>query len=418
MRTHVAASTSAPDSMSLPRLLATAGDPSFNGHVSTWGPIPDGYLDLREVDRAGLRGRGGAWFPTARKLATVGSGRRPIVVANGTEREPISNKDKTLLTSAPHLVLDGIAVAAAAVAADRAILCVDRSDAKVIRSVQAAAASHDFPVSIEFTPSRYVTGEESALVHWLNGGEAKPTFVPPRPFEKGVGGRATLVNNVETLANLALIARFGAGWFRGLGTEEDPGTLLATVTGDVERPGVYELEFGSRVDNLLRVVGASSVQAVLTGGFAGTWIPAATAAKLTLDRASFARAGAAMGCVSLLVAGGSSCGLELTARIGRWMAAQTAGQCGPCVNGLPSIADGLDALVAGDRSGRWESQLQRWLDLVEGRGACHHPDGVARMVRSALKVFSKEIEKHRRHGPCPAHSTPQIPLPAWKGPWR
>jgi NADH:ubiquinone oxidoreductase subunit F (NADH-binding) len=413
----------APDGTSLPRLLATAGDPSLHAHIDKWGEVPASYLDLREVDRAGLRGRGGAWFPTVRKLATVASGRRPIVVANGTEREPISNKDKTILTAAPHLVLDGIGIAAGSVGAERAVLCIDRSDAKVIRSVQRAvaerAAGDAVPVSIKLTPSRYVAGEESALVHWLNGGQAKPTFVPPRPFERGVDSRPTLVNNVETLANLALIARFGARWFRGLGTAEDPGTLLATVTGDVEKPGVYELAFGSSVDSLLRVTGADrSAHAVLTGGLAGTWVPAAIAAKLTWDRKSFAAADATIGCASLVVAGGASCGLALTARIAHWMGRQTAGQCGPCVNGLPSIAGALDALVAGDRAGRWEAQLRKWLDLVEGRGACHHPDGVVRMVRSALSVFSDEIESHRRHGPCGARSSTPISLPSWKGPWQ
>jgi NADH:ubiquinone oxidoreductase subunit F (NADH-binding) len=346
------------------------------------------------------------------------------VVANGTEGEPASVKDKTLLVSAPHLVLDGMAIAAETVGADQAVLCVERGATRAIRALtkamseRAAAGADWVTIRIETTPTRYIAGEESALVHWLNGGEAKPTFVPPRPFEKGLRGRPTLVNNVETLANLALIARFGAGWFRSLGTPDDPGTALVTVTGDVEKPGVYELPFGAPVETLLRTAGSpSSAHSVLVGGYAGTWISAETAARLTLDRKAFSAAGAVIGCGSLLVLADRSCGLAATARIAHWMAAQGAGQCGPCVNGLPSIAQALDALVAGDRRGRWEGQLERWLELVEGRGACHHPDGVARMVRSALRVFSKEIADHRRHGPCrlptPAASTPQI-----QGDWR
>jgi NADH:ubiquinone oxidoreductase subunit F (NADH-binding) len=417
-------SSAQPEPTRLPRLLATAADPGFDAHVRQWGQMPGGPVLIRDIECAGLCGRGGASFPTWRKLATVASGRRPIVVANGTEGEPASLKDKTLLISAPHLVFDGISIAAETVGAHQAVLCVDRQATKAVQSVRKAAAERAaaradvIDISIETAPPRYLTGEESALVHWLNGGNAKPTFVPPRPFEKGVQGRPTLVNNVETLANLALIARFGPGWFRSLGTPEDPGTLLVTVGGDVPNRGVYEVPFGAPVESLLRSVGAGpSAQAVLTGGYAGTWIPATTAAKLSLDRKSFSSAGAVMGCASLLILGSGSCGLVITARIAGWMAGQSAGQCGPCVNGLPVIADALDGLVAGDRRGRWEKQLPRWLDQVERRGACHHPDGVAQMVRSALKVFSKEIENHRGHGPC--RSLPSaLPLPNWQGTWR
>jgi NADH:ubiquinone oxidoreductase subunit F (NADH-binding) len=410
----------------LPRLLATAADPTLDGHFRQWGQMPEGPVSIREVERAGLRGRGGAFFPTERKLESVASGRFPIVVANGTEGEPASLKDKTLLASAPHLVFDGINAAAATVGAQEAILCVDRSATQTVRAVhraaseRAAARADAVDIRIETTPARYVAGEESALVHWLNGGDAKPIFVPPRPFEKGVRGRRTLVNNVETLAQLALIARFGAGWFRSLGTADDPGTALVTVAGDASRPGVYEAEYGASLDSLLASAGADrSAHSLLVGGYAGTWIPAAAATKLSLDRKSLGQVGAKIGCASLVVLGEHSCGLEATARVTAWMAGQSAGQCGPCANGLPAIAQGLRALVAGDRRGRWENQLHRWLDQVEGRGACHHPDGVARMVRSALKVFSGEIANHRRFGPCrPKFTTSPLPLPQLEGGWR
>lgn len=413
-----------PESTRMPRLLANAADPSFDAHFRFWGQMPGGPVSIRELEHAGLSGRGGAGFATWRKLATVASGRHPVVVANGTEGEPASVKDKTLLIRASHLVFDGISIAAETVGADQAVLCVDRHATKALQSVHKAAAERAragadvIDIRIETTPPGYLTGEESALVHWLNGGDAKPTFVPPRPFEKGVRGQPTLVNNVETLANLALIARFGSDWFRSLGTPDNPGTLLVTIGGDVQHPGVYELPFGAPVEALLRSAGADpSAQAVLTGGYAGTWIPAATAAGLSLDRTSFSGAGAVMGCASLLVLSGNSCGLVATAQIARWMAGQGAGQCGPCVNGLPAIAGALEALVEGDRRGRSEQQLARWVDQVDRRGACHHPDGVARMVRSALRVFSDEIAKHRRHGQC--HSMPPaLSLPRWQGSWR
>jgi NADH:ubiquinone oxidoreductase subunit F (NADH-binding) len=423
--TGTSASVTAPDPLKPVRLLATRDDPSFDGHFRVWGQMPSGGpLLIREAEQAGLRGRGGAWFATARKLATVSAGRRPVVVANGTEGEPASLKDKTLMVSAPHLVLDGVSIAADTVGAAEAVVCVDRSDTASISALgralseRRAVRADEVTIRLEAAPARYLTGEESALVHWLNGGDAKPTFVPPRPFERGVAGRPTLVNNVETLANLALVARFGAAWFRALGTAQDPGTSLLTMMGDIARPGVHEVPFGSPVEALLRSVGTvSSAHAVLTGGYAGTWAPAATISGLTLDRASFASAGAVLGCGSLLVLGHESCGLVVTAKIAHWMARQSAGQCGPCVNGLPAIAGALDGLVAGDQRRRWQQQLVRWLDGVEGRGACHHPDGTARMVRSALSTFAAEIENHRRYGPCRAQAR-NIPLPRMDGPWR
>ena len=413
------------DPLVSPRLLATKGDPSFDHHFRTWGQMPGGGpLLVAEAERAGLRGRGGAWFATARKLATVSAGRRPVVVANGTEGEPVSLKDKTLMASAPHLVLDGVSVAADTVGAEEAIVCVDRCDTQSLKALTRALSERgsvkadDVSIRLETAPTRYVTGEESALVHWLNGGDAKPTFVPPRPFERGVGGRPTLVNNVETLANLALVARFGSTWFRALGTTDDPGTALITMLGDVTHSGVYEVPFGTSVEAVLSSAGAvPSAHAVLAGGYAGTWIPAATAAGLKLDRASFASVGAVIGCSSMVVLGERSCGLVATAQIARWLAAQSAAQCGPCINGLPAIAGALEGLVAGDRRRRWQPQLMRWLDMVEGRGACRHPDGTARMVRSALATFAKEIENHRRYGACRA-GAPSVPLPRMDGPWK
>ena len=416
----------APPPMSLPRLLATAPDPSFVGHFRQWGQVPGGGpLLIDEVDRSGLRGRGGASFPTGRKLAAVAEGSPTVVVANGTEAEPLSIKDKALLSAAPHLVLDGASIAAETVGADLAILCVERGATTTLRSLQRAlaerrsAGADTVEIRLEQVPARYVAGEESALVHGLNGGDAKPTFVPPRPYQRGVGGRPTLVNNVETLANLALIARFGAGWFRSMGTEADPGSGLVSVLGDVARPGVYEHALGTSVSTVLRPAGAApSARFVLSGGYAGTWMPIEGAAALAFDRASFAGAGAAIGCSSLFVHGGQYCGLATTARIARWMADQSAGQCGPCFNGLPAIADALQALARGDHRGRWEAQIKRWMEMMPGRGACHHPDGTVRMIRSALKVFADDISAHQKRRSCGLPAAP-VPVPPSPGrSWR
>jgi NADH:ubiquinone oxidoreductase subunit F (NADH-binding) len=387
--------------------------------------MPGGGLDLiDEVEKAGLRGRGGASFPTGVKLRSVASGRRGFVVANGTEREPVSRKDRVLLAGSPHLVLDGLSIAAETVGAAEAILCIDRSATTALAVVGTALRERDragadhIPIRLEATPGPYVTGEESALVHWINGGDAKPTFVPPRPYERGVKGRPTLVNNVETLANLALIARFRAEWFRGLGTAKDPGSALITVSGDVGRAGVYEVSLGSGLSSVVRSAGPhGKPKALLVGGYAGVWIDAAGADKLTLDSVSLASVKAAVGCGAVAVLGPDACGLQETAAIARWLADESAGQCGPCVHGLPAIAHELDVLVAGDRRGTARRRLAQLLDVVAGRGACHHPDGAVKMVRSALAVFAGEIETHRRHGPCRVrHSV--LPLPARSAGWR
>jgi NADH:ubiquinone oxidoreductase subunit F (NADH-binding) len=381
---------------------------------------------IREAEEAGLRGHGGAGFPTAVKLAAVKAGRRPaVVVANGTEGEPASHKDKTLMMTAPHLVIDGAVAAATAVGARRVLICIERSAIRTMTVMSAAVAERErlgvdrVPVTIHAAPNRYVGGEESALVHWLNGGEAKPVSVPPRPFERGVDRLPTLVQNVETLAHLALIARYGAAWFRQEGTATDPGTTLVTVTGGVSAPGVYEVPLSMPLGSVLARAGATAetVDAVLVGGYFGTWLPASAVGGLTLERASLQRAGAGLGCGVLSALPRSGCGLHETARVARWLADQSAGQCGPCLYGLDAIAGALaDLDRGGSRGGRAEANLRRWTELVKGRGACKHPDGAARFVQSGLDVFAAELDRHRRSGRCAGSRQAMLPVPA-PGAW-
>jgi NADH:ubiquinone oxidoreductase subunit F (NADH-binding) len=409
----------------VPRLLRQPAAPVLGAHLERFGPLPTATRGLiAEVERSGLRGRGGAAFPTAVKLAAVGGRRRAMVVANGTEGEPASAKDKVLLTAAPHLVIDGAVLAARAVGARQAIICVERSATSVVTAVGRALAEREGagpdPVALRLAtlPSRYVAGEESALVHWLNGGDAKPNLVPPRPYERGVDGRPTLVQNVETLAHLALIARFGAAWFRSAGTLSDPGSALLTVTG-VAQPGIYEVGLGDPLAGVLRAAAtpAGELEAVLIGGYFGSWIPAAALGPLTLDSASLSSAGASLGCGVLAALPRGACGLAESGRVARWLADQSAGQCGPCVHGLDAIAGAMAVLVHGDRDGHALQQLSRWTTMVKGRGACKHPDGAARFVESSLRVFADDIARHRRRGPCPPVQAPVLPTPSPTG-WR
>lgn len=408
-----------PDPTSLPRLLATVGRPDLRSHVDCWGRRPVGRQSLiSEIDRSRLGGRGGAGFPTAAKWAASASAGASVVVANGTEGEPASNKDKTLLAHAPHLVLDGAALAAEALGASEVIVCVDRSAGTAIRTLSHAIserAHHRYdpvPVRLEATPPGYVSGEETALVQWLDGGDARPTF-GNRPFERGIGGLPTLVNNVETLANVALIARFGSQWFRSLGTDASPGTALITVSGDVSHPAVYEVPFGAALKDVIRPAGPTSPpQAVLIGGYAGTWLSGASLEQARLDAPALKVIGASLGCGSIVVVGERSCGLKATVAIGQWMAGQSAGQCGPCMHGLPTLADAVARLVPQGAPNRYGSQIDRWLWMIEGRGACKHPDGMVRMVRSGLEAFAGEVQRHRQGGDCRLPAPP-LPLPRY-----
>jgi NADH:ubiquinone oxidoreductase subunit F (NADH-binding) len=370
------------------------------------------------VERAGLRGRGGAGFPTAAKLAAVRDARgRAVVVANGAEGEPPSGKDKALLAYAPHLVLDGAVAAARGVGAREVLVAVSP---RVHRPVQHAvserrAARHDRGVSLRVVsvPDRFVAGEETALVQFLNGGPALPTFTPPRPFERGVGGAPTLVQNVETLAHLALVARFGAEWFRTVGTRDEPGTALVTLSGAVRVPGVYEIALGQPLRALVADAGGltGDVQAFLVGGYFGAWIGASAAATARLADADLARHGAALGARAVVALPASSCGVAETARVARYLASESAGQCGPCVHGLAAVADGLEQVVRRDRKAD-TGLVERRLAAIVGRGACGHPDGAVRLVASAYRVFEGEFERHLGGRRCTGTTSAVLPIPS------
>jgi NADH:ubiquinone oxidoreductase subunit F (NADH-binding) len=425
----------------LPRLLAglrPGGAPMpLTEHHRRHGPLAGSRLRrgarealIEEIERSGLRGRGGAGFPTARKLRAVAvGGRRPVVVANGAEGEPASRKDKLLLAAVPQLVLDGAVLAAEAVGAHEAIVCVDRDATAARASLTGALAERQrarldrVELKLAALPPRYLAGEESALVNWLNGGPAKPTFVPPRPFERGVKGRPTLVQNVETLAHLALIARHGADWFRSIGTREEPGSALVTLSGAVARPGVYEIALGTPLHQVLDTAGGTrgAVEAFLIGGYFGSWLAARTALPVLLAESALRAAGCSLGAGAIMALPAGRCGLVETARIVRYLADENAGQCGPCVHGLAAIADALALVARGQHDSDLERRLLRWARAIQGRGACHHPDGAARLLESALRTFADELHRHERDGPCRAalHNAPEPKLlPTAEKSWR
>jgi NADH:ubiquinone oxidoreductase subunit F (NADH-binding) len=403
----------------LPRVLPLVpGVPEdLRAHLARHGRPPLGRQNrhnnlIQAVEQSGLTGRGGAAFPVYRKLAIVAAARgRKIIVANGAESEPASRKDALLLRAAPNLVLDGLQLAAEAIGATDVHLYLHPGIApELTRALNQRHAAHidRLAVTVTEAPPRFLAGQESALVNRLAGGPAIPTFVPPRVTERGLGGAPTLVQNVETLAHLALIARYGPHWFRELGTRTEPGTMLSTVlTSHGEQ--VVETEIGIPLRNLLPAI--QDTTAVLVGGFHGTWLSSSTANTLTLDNQALNQHGAAVGAGVIAALPADRCGLIEAARVAHYLATESAGQCGPCLNGLPRMAAALGELAGRGHRRQTRADLERWAGLVEGRGACNHPDGTVRFVRSALTVFGPEITVHGR-GHCSAtNRRPFLPLP-------
>jgi NADH:ubiquinone oxidoreductase subunit F (NADH-binding) len=364
------------------RLLAGAPD----------GPMPRVTTSslIALLDAAGLTGRGGAGFPTARKLAAL-DGRRPVVVGNAMEGEPLSHKDAVLLQRSPGLVLDGLEVLAHALRASRTILALGS---------RVPSPPSRRGIEVHRLEDSFVAGQETALVNQLNGRDPVPTDPSIPVFRKGVGGRPTLVLNAETLAQLSLIVRHGAEWFRGQGLPDDPGTFLVSLTassGLLPRSGVLEARRGVPVAELIRRGGAdgTGVSAVLVGGYHGAWIPG-TALDTRMSRADLAPFGATPGAGIVHLLDQDTCPLDVSARITAYLAGQSARQCGPCVNGLPRMAETMRGLARPGADPRLLSDLERLQALVTGRGACKHPDGTVRFVASTLGVFDEHVDQHLR----------------------
>jgi NADH:ubiquinone oxidoreductase subunit F (NADH-binding) len=399
----------------------SAGPESLAAHLARLGPRPrhPGGSLIEVIDRAELRGRGGAAYPAAGKWAATRQRSRgnAVVVANGAEVEPLSAKDRLLMTTRPHLVLDGLLVAAEAVAAERAVLYISRADDDVGAALSAAieerraAGDLPLPVSLARAPHRYVAGEETAAIAHLNGGAARPTMVPPRPFERGVDGRPTVVNNVETLAHAALIARHGADGHRRAGADGATGTTLVTMAGAIHSPGVYELDGGSTVAQAVSAGGGAtaSVAALLVGGYFGRWVAADEAWDLRLG------IDIPLGSGAIAVFPHGRCGVAQAAAIVRFLARESARQCGPCEHGLAALAATTTQLASGKARPRDTERLQRWIGQIAGRGACHHPDGALVLLSSALRVFAGDVATHLRKGRCDRDPTPLLPAPEWSG---
>lgn len=415
------------------RLLPEHSVPEdLQAHLAAFGPRPviDPAAMVGALDESGLRGRGGAEFPAGVKWRAVRESphhsAERVVVANAAECEPASRKDRTLLSLRPHLVLDGLEHAAETVGARRAVIYTTRSHSEVQATLAAAIAERrrhsDSSLFIELLigPNRYVSGEETAVVSRVSGHLAKPKVVPPRPFQHGVNGLPTLVQNVETLAQAALIARRGATWFRSAGAGRSPGTALLTVSGAVGTPRVVEAAFDTAVRDIVASAGGAVGEpaAVLVGGYFGRWVAADRMWERAIDAESLRAIGASLGTGVLIVLPATACGVAETDRVLSFLASQTAKQCGPCHVGLPAIAEQFHNVATGRARPAALDLLTRWSTEMLGRGACRHPDGTALFLASALQVFAADLRHHSRLGACRFSGKPAIlSVPATEAGW-
>lgn len=393
------------------RLLAgpdlRSGAEALADHTRRLGaPSIGGRPLIETLVRSGLGGRGGASFPVGlkwRAVAAAASKGAAVVIVNGAEGEPQSHKDKLLMATRPHLILDGAFLAARTLRAAQVVLYIGEEHktawAAMARALAERTESERRITRMAGAPNRYVAGESSAAVHLIDAGAATPTTTPPYPRERGVAAVPTLVQNVETLAHIALIARYGDAWYRSAGHRNAAGTVLLTIAGGVKNPGVLEVEAGTTIEEAVAAAGGVSepAAAVLLGGYFGVWLPAMQAWEIPLDGEALRGRGLALGCGVIGVQPAARCGVCDTARIMRYLAEESSAQCGPCFFGLRALSDACSRVAERGTNRDDLARLKRWAVEVQGRGACKHPDGAVMFLRSALSTFSDQFTSHPAH---------------------
>ncbi len=417
-----------PRAMCIGQARLTAGLDRFERidlttHYSVFGNLPrltaDQLIDAAE--RVNLRGRGGAAFPTGRKIKSVVQSarqrkKRIVVLVNATEGEPGSAKDRMLLLRSPYLVLGGALVAAWALQAKQIVIAVTRTD--VARAVASAAqAEPDLRrlVRVVKVPDRFVTGEGGALVNALNGKVPVPPGRKILPSDFGIGDLPTLLSNAETYAQIAVLAMLGPEGYASAGTKDEPGTTLLSVGGSADHHAVVEVPFGLPLGEVLDLCAASPADGVLVGGYHGMWLPADLAYNVPVSRAGLGAAGGTLGAGIVLPLGDGTCPLGEVARVVGYLAKESSGQCGPCKLGLPAIARAMTALADGSGGVDALDTARRGAAAVKGRGACAHPDGVFRFVVSAIDAFTSDLALHLGRGTCGRPVQGILPLPGKPG---
>ncbi len=400
---------------------------------------PEGTIDL--VTASGLRGRGGGGFPTGRKWAGIAQqrGTRRYLVVNAAEGEPGTFKDRALMRANPYQVVEGLIIAAFAVGASEAFLCLKASFERefellrrAVQEIQAAGICSDCTVNIVGGPDEYLFGEEKAMLEVIEGKPPLPRWFPP--YEQGLfasspqegweagphlpGPRTdepnpTLVNNFETLANVPHILARGAEWFRSMGTVESPGTVVATVVGDVVAPDVGEIELGTPLAAVIDAVGSGvrpgrTVKAV----FSGVANPVVTAAELDVPVSyeGFASIGSGMGSAGFIVFDDEACMVDAVHQFSRFLSIESCGQCPPCKLGSGEITEHLRRIEAGEGSERDITAIGGWLERVTDGSRCFLATEEQRVVSSVLRAFPEEFVEHIETQRCPRSPRPLAKL--------
>ena len=405
-----------PDSHRIEVYLSRGGYESWRRVLASMQPQE--VVDL--VKRSGLRGRGGAGFPAGMKWSFVPKGVYPrYLVCNADEGEPGTFKDRVLMEHDPHLVLEGIAISSYAVEAHLAFIYVRGEFALSAERLEAAIAEarahgflgenilgsgYDLEVVVHRGAGAYICGEETALLTSLEGERGNPRLKPPFPASEGLYRKPTVINNVETLANVPLIVQYGAEWHTSLGTEKSPGVKLFALSGQVKRPGVYELPLGTPLRTLIEEFGGGTlddrpVKAIIPGGASA---PMLTAAHLDtpLDYESIAAAGSMLGSGAVIVITEGTCIVSVVRRLVEFYAHEDCGQCILGREGIAWMARILERIEAG---GGREEDLDLLLDICEaltGRSLCPMGDAAVGPVRSSIQHFREEYLAHIRTGQC------------------
>ncbi len=378
---------------------------------------PEAVID--EIRRAGLRGRGGAGFPTAVKWTTVrhDPATTKYICGNGAEGEPGTFKDRWLLRMNPYQVIEGLAIGAHVLGARSAYLCLKRLAEPEVVAVQRALdelrARTAIADNIELVlgPDEYLFGEEKALLEVIEGGLPLPRVLPPYIhglFGGAYGGPSealhnpTVVNNVETLAHVTHIVRHGADWFRSFGTDDTPGTMIFTVSGDVQRPVVEELPLGLTLRQLIDEIAGGPppgrrVKAVLPGASA-----VLTAAQLDtpLEFGAMRRAGSGLGSAGFVVYDDSRCMVQVLYTFARFLYIESCNQCPPCKTGGRWITERLERLLAGEAEPHHLAEMHAASSWVTNAARCYLATSQSLVTQSVLAAFPEEFEAHL-HGTCP-----------------
>ncbi len=366
---------------------------------------------IDEITQSGLRGRGGAGYPTGLKWSTVAKSRgdRKYVVCNGDEGDPGAFMDRSILESDPHLVLEGMCIAAYAVGADQGYIYVRGEYPFAIQRLQKAInqakklgllgsqifdSTFDFRVDIRVGAGAFVCGEETALLASIEGRRGQPRPRPPYPAESGLWGKPTLINNVETFANIASIIEHGPDWYASIGTETSKGTKVFALTGKIRHTGLIEVPMGISVREIVHQLGGggasgSEVKAVQTGGPSGGCIPASLF-DTSVDYESLAQVGSIMGSGGMVVMDDSTNMVELAKFYMEFCKDESCGKCVPCRVGTVQIHHLLAKLTSGNGSQTDLDQLRELCQLLRNTSLCGLGQSAPNPVMSTLKYFPEE----------------------------